>query len=109
VLGPCTICGEKSLEMSRPCSPRRLAARKPVSPVPAASSRVHVTAPGRVMTRVWVDGRERAPVDVSGAETLVVPLGEERWHSVVLDVPRLFRGNPPRGLRLERLLVRPET
>lgn len=70
---------------------------------------MHVTAPGRVMTRVWVDGRERAPVDVSGAETLVVPLGEERWHSVVLDVPRLFRGNPPRGLRLERLIVRPET
>ena len=35
----CTICGEKSLEMSRPSSPRRLAARKPVSPVPAASSR----------------------------------------------------------------------
>jgi hypothetical protein len=56
-----------------------------------------------------VDGRERAPVDVFGPETLIVPLAEERWHSVVLDVPRLFRGNPPRGLRLERLIVRPET
>ena len=32
--------GERSLEISRPARPRRAAARKPVSPVPAASSRI---------------------------------------------------------------------
>ena len=35
-----TMSGERSLEISRPARPSRGAARKPVSPVPAASSRI---------------------------------------------------------------------
>jgi hypothetical protein len=67
---------------------------------------LHVSAPGRVTTRVWVDGVESEPVDISGSETFRVRLGVLRWHSVTLQVPRLFRTKPPSGLRIERLIVR---
>jgi hypothetical protein len=67
---------------------------------------LHVSAPGRVRTRVWVDGRELLPVDVSRRETFSVPLGVRSWHSVTLEVARLFPAKPPRGLRLERLIIR---
>ena len=40
-----TIAGEKSVEISRPCSPTIAAASKPVSPAPAASS--STVSPGR--------------------------------------------------------------
>ena len=68
---------------------------------------LHVNAPGRVTTRVWVDGEELEPVEVSGAETFSVELRVPRWHSVMLDVERLFPTKPPSGLRLERLILRP--
>ena len=68
---------------------------------------LHVSAPGRVTTRVWVDGVEREPIEVSGSETFRVPLGVLRWHPVTLQVARLFPTKPPRGLRIERLIVRP--
>jgi hypothetical protein len=68
---------------------------------------VHVSAPGRVRARVLVDGREARRIDVSGAETFTVPLPVTRWHSVILEVPRLFPTKPPSGLRLQRLIVRP--
>jgi hypothetical protein len=34
---------------------------------------------------------------------LEVELEGERWHALVLEVPRLLEGKPPRGLRLERV------
>jgi len=68
---------------------------------------LHVSAPGRVTARVWVDGRELRPVDVSGTATFTVPLPVTRWHSVLLEVPRLFPTKPPSGLRIERLILRP--
>jgi hypothetical protein len=68
---------------------------------------LHVSAPGRVTTRVWVDGDELEPVEVSGAETFSVDLRVPRWHSVMLEVERLFPTKPPSGLRLERVILRP--
>lgn len=68
---------------------------------------LHVSAPGRVTTRVWVDGDELEPVEFSGTETFSVELRVPRWHSVLLEVERLFPTKPPSGLRLERLVLRP--
>jgi hypothetical protein len=68
---------------------------------------LHVSAPGRVTTRVWVDGDERESVEVSGVETFSVELRIPRWHSVMLEVERLVPTKPPSGLRLERLILRP--
>jgi hypothetical protein len=68
---------------------------------------LHVAAPGRTTARVWVDGRELEPVDVSRTSTLLLPLGVSRWHSVTLEVARLFPTKPPSGLTIERLIVRP--
>jgi hypothetical protein len=67
---------------------------------------LHVSTPGRVTTRVWVDGVEVEPVEVTGSETFSVPLGAPRWHSVTLQVARLFPTRPPSGLRIERLILR---
>ena len=67
---------------------------------------LHVSAPRRVATRVWVDGVEVEPVEVTGSETFSVPLGAPRWHSVTLQVARLFPTRPPSGLRIERLILR---
>jgi hypothetical protein len=67
---------------------------------------LHVSAPGRVTARVWVDGAEVEPVEVTGSETFTVRLGVPRWHSVTLQVARLFPTNPPSGLRIERLILR---
>ena len=53
-----TMFGERSLEISRPASPRRAAARKPVSPVPAASSRI--VCPGCGSSRSTSHSRDRA-------------------------------------------------
>jgi hypothetical protein len=69
---------------------------------------LHVAAPGRVNARMWVDGRELEPVDVSRTATLLLPLGVSGWHSVTLEVARLFPTKPPSGLRIVRLLLRPE-
>jgi hypothetical protein len=68
---------------------------------------LHVSAAGATRARVWVDGRPMPPVDVSGTRTFSVPLGVARWHSIAFEVERLFRTKPPRGLRLERLVVKP--
>jgi hypothetical protein len=68
---------------------------------------LHVTAPGRVTVRVWVDGVEREPVEVTGSKTFSVRLEVARWHSITLQVARLFPTKPPSGLRLQRLIVRP--
>jgi hypothetical protein len=68
---------------------------------------LHVSAPGRVTTRVWVDGVEGEPIEVTGSETFRVRLGLLRWHPVTLQVARLFPTKPPSGLRIERLIVRP--
>jgi hypothetical protein len=68
---------------------------------------LHVTAPGRVTARVWVDGVEREPVEVTGSKTFSVRLEVARWHSITLQVARLFPTKPPSGLRLQRLIVRP--
>jgi hypothetical protein len=62
-----------------------------------------VAAPGQISARVRVDGGPTHRLDVAGRGTATVALGPRGWHSVVLEVPRLFPGNPPRGLRLVAL------
>jgi hypothetical protein len=68
---------------------------------------LHVSAASGTVARVWVDGRAQGSVDVARTRTFSVPLGVPRWHSVALQVPRLFPTNPPSGLRIEQLIVRP--
>jgi hypothetical protein len=73
----------------------------------AGTLELHVGAAGRLLARVWVDGRVQGEIDVSRTRTFSVPLGVERWHSVAFEVDRLFPTRPPSGLRLERLIVKP--
>ena len=68
---------------------------------------LQVSAPGQTTAQVWVDGRPQDEVEVARTRTFTVPLGVERWHSIALEVPRLFRTKPPSGLRLVQLVVRP--
>jgi hypothetical protein len=49
---------------------------------------------------LWVDGARLPDVRVRGRATLRASLKGERWHAVVLEVPRLTGTTPPRGLRL---------
>jgi hypothetical protein len=68
---------------------------------------VHVSAAGSTSVRIWVDGRPSGTVDVARTRTFTVPLGVARWHSVALEIPRLFPTKPPSGLRIVRLIVKP--
>jgi hypothetical protein len=68
---------------------------------------LHVSSLGQTTAQVWVDGRPQDDVEVARTRTFTVPLGVERWHSIALEVPRLFRTKPPSGLRLVQLVVRP--
>jgi hypothetical protein len=62
-----------------------------------------VTAPARTEASVWLDGNVVRRIDVAGPTAIVLRLGGERWHSVILEVPELFRTIPPQGLRLLRI------
>jgi hypothetical protein len=66
-----------------------------------------VSAPGHVRARVWVNELELDPMNVPRTATLRLVLDGVRWHSVTLEVARLFPTKPPSGLRLERLILRP--
>jgi hypothetical protein len=68
---------------------------------------VGLTAPGETTASLWIDGRPRRSMRVAHRGSLVVPLGDEGWHAVLVEVPRLFPTKPPRGFRLESLTLRP--
>jgi len=67
--------------------------------------RLDFSAPTPTEATLWVDGVKRRKFDVFGTEAQTVRLRGERWHLLVLEVPRLFETAPPRGLRLDRLTL----
>jgi hypothetical protein len=60
-------------------------------------------APGRTSARVRVDDGPVRRFAVAGRGGATFSLDRPGWHSVVVNLPRLFPGNPPRGLRLVEL------
>ena len=52
--------------------------------------------------------RARRAFQIDGRMTLVVPLEGDEWHSIVLQVPRLFEHTKPaQGLEIERISFLP--
>jgi hypothetical protein len=64
---------------------------------------LELTAPGPTAASVWLDGEVVRRIDVDGPTSVILRLRGERWHSVMLEVPELFRTTPPQGLRLLRM------
>jgi hypothetical protein len=64
---------------------------------------MRVGAPEPTRVALWVDGQRLPDADVSGERTLVAELPGQRWHSIVIEVPRLMGAAQPRGLRLYEL------
>jgi hypothetical protein len=63
-----------------------------------------LTAPGQTIAWVRVDGSPPQEILVDRKYTLTVSLTGLRWHSIVLEVPKLFLDvKPPQGLTLRRL------
>lgn len=66
---------------------------------------LRLSAPVPIEARLWVDGRAGRAFRVSGARTEAVQLRGRRWHIVMPEVPALLETKPPRGLRLEKLML----
>jgi hypothetical protein len=66
---------------------------------------LHVESPGRVVLRIWIDGRPAGEIDIAGKTVFTLPIGASGWHSVALAVPRLFPTKPPSALRLDDVRV----
>lgn len=62
-----------------------------------------VRAPVATTARLWVDGSLEESFPVATRAEVRTPLSGTGWHALVLEVPRLLGGNPPRGLRLVAL------
>jgi hypothetical protein len=59
-----------------------------------------VSAIAETPAALWVDGRLVDEAQVAGTATLEAELDGERWHAVVLEIPRLLDAEPPEGLML---------
>ena len=55
---------------------------------------------------LWVDGARVDETVVAGSATLEAELDGERWHALVLEIPRLLDADPPRGLLLGAIRLR---
>jgi uncharacterized membrane protein (DUF485 family) len=64
---------------------------------------LRVGAPEPTRAALWVDGERLPDTDVARERMLAAELPGERWHSVVLEVPRLVGTAQPRGLTLYEL------
>ena len=64
---------------------------------------LELAAPGSTRASIWADGRIIRTVTVARRETVAFDLSGERWHSLVLDIPRMFLTNPPQGLTIARI------
>jgi hypothetical protein len=62
--------------------------------------RLEVSARAETPAALWVDGRLVDEAQVAGTATLEAELVGERWHAVVLEIPRLLDAEPPEGLVL---------
>jgi len=67
--------------------------------------RLAVSAAAETPASLWIDGERVDAALVSTEATLAGELRGGGWHAVVLEVPALLETTPPRGLRLERLLL----
>jgi len=73
-----------------------------------ADLELELSAPGRTRAVVRVDGERVERFVVDGSVTLAIPLEGDKWHSVVLEVPRLFEdAKPPQGLEIVRMTFLP--
>ena len=63
-------------------------------------------APEPTQAALWIDGQRAPDTDISGERTLVTELHGERWHSIVVEVPRLLGADEPKGLTLYELELR---
>ncbi len=73
-----------------------------------ADVELELAAPGRTSALVRVDGERVERFQIDGRMTLVVPLEGDEWHSIVLQVPRLFEDTKPaQGLEIERISFLP--
>jgi hypothetical protein len=62
--------------------------------------RLEVSAIAETPAALWVDGRLVDEAQVAGTATLEAELDGERWHAVVLEIPRLLDAEPREGLLL---------
>ena len=62
-------------------------------------------APASTLALLRVDGKRAKSFVVAGPTTIEVELSGQGWHSLLLEIPRLFATEPARGLRLTRLTV----
>ena len=67
---------------------------------------LELAAPERSEGTILVDGTRRREFTVDGRLTLVIPLQDDRWHVLLLEVPALFPTDPPQGFELVRLTFR---
>jgi hypothetical protein len=67
--------------------------------------RLTVSANGRSPAGLWADGARVDGALVSDATTLTAELDGDRWHALVLEIPVLLDLAPPRGLRLDGLVL----
>jgi hypothetical protein len=73
-----------------------------------ADLEIDLAAPGATEAVARVDGTRELRFAVDRRVTLRVPLDGDRWHSVVLEVPRLFLdAKPPQGLELKKITFLP--
>jgi hypothetical protein len=73
-----------------------------------ADLELELAAPGRTRAVVWVDGERVERFVVDGTVTLSIPLEGDEWHSIVLEVPRLFEdAKPPQGLEITKMSFLP--
>jgi hypothetical protein len=66
-----------------------------------------VGASAETLATLWADGVQVDAAVISGAGTLRASLDGERWHPLVLEIPALLDLAPPRGLRLDGLVLAP--
>jgi hypothetical protein len=64
---------------------------------------LELTAPATTTARVWVDGAVVDSPTVARRATVSVDLEGDRWHWVMLEVPRLVGTAVPRGLTIARM------
>ncbi len=65
-----------------------------------------VSAIAETPAALWVDGVRVDETVVAGTARLEAELDGERWHALVLEIPRLLDADPPRGLMLGAIRLR---
>jgi hypothetical protein len=67
--------------------------------------RLGVSSVEETPVTIWADGEVVDRIQVDGRAVIETELTGDRWHPIVLEVPRLFETAPPQGLELESLAL----